>query len=386
MTLKLLLLAPTSEALAALPRQLPQGGERVETSSVVGGASQLATEIERFHPDLLVAELPDQPQDSIEEIERALLGSPSTSMILLSPNRSPEFLLKAMRAGVREVVPTPLADGELSRAYARLMGRVTAQRGGSPRLGRVLVFMPAKGGSGSTFIATNLAYALSARGQKVAVLDMNLHFGDAALFLSEQRGERTIADVAREASRLDATFLESSMMQVADNLWILPAPDSPEASIDVNPDAVEKIVSLARARFDFGVLDMGRILEASTLRALDQADVIFVTLQLTLPFVHDGKRLLALLRSLGYGREKLRVVVNRYEKGGDIGLDDVEGALGLPVEVHIPNSFQAVAYSVNHGVPLLKSAPRDAVAKVLAEMADRLAPQQAKRKRSWFGF
>jgi len=215
---------------------------------------------------------------------------------------------------------------------------------------------------------------------------MNLHFGDAALFLSEQRGERTIADVAREASRVDATFLEASMMQVADNLWILPAPDSPEASIDVNPDAVEQIISLARARFDFVVVDMGRILEASTLRALDQADVIYVTLQLTLPFVHDAKRLLALLRSLGYGREKLRVVVNRYEKGGDISLADVEGALGLPVEVHIPNSFHAVAYSVNHGVPLLKSAPRDAVAKVLAEMADRLAPQPAQRKRSWFGF
>jgi pilus assembly protein CpaE len=175
------------------------------------------------------------------------------------------------------------------------------------------------------------------------------------------------------------------MLHVADNLWVLPAPESPEAAIDVKPDAVEQIVTLARSRFDFVVVDMGRILEAATLRALDQADAIYVTVQLTLPFIHDAKRLLALLRSLGYPREKLRIIVNRYDKGEEITLADVEEALGVPVDQTIPNGYQAVAYSINHGVPVLKSAPREPVAKTLSAMADRLAPQPAQRKRGWFG-
>jgi pilus assembly protein CpaE len=385
MALKLLLLAPSKDTLAALPRQLPPGGDEVETFTVVGGASQLVAEVERARPDLVVGEVPDLTESGLGGLERALTASPSTSMILLTPNRSPEFLLKAMRSGVREVVPTPLVDGELRDAYLRLTSRIVAQRAGGGKMGRVLVFIPAKGGSGSTFISTNLGYALAARGQRVAVLDLNLHFGDAALFLSEQRAERTIADVAKEVSRIDATFLESSMLQVADKLWILPAPDSPESAIDVKPEAVEQIVSLARSRFDFVIVDMGRILEASTLRALDQADAIYVTVQLTLPFIHDAKRLFSLLRSLGYGREKLRVIVNRYDKGDEISLSDVEEALGVPVDQTIPNGYQAVAYSINHGVPVLKSAPRDAVAKTLAVMADRLAPKPAARKRGWFG-
>jgi pilus assembly protein CpaE len=382
MALKLLLLAPSKDTLAALPRQLPPGGDEVETFTVVGGASQLVAEVERARPDLVVGEVPDLTESGLGGLERALTASPSTSMILLTPNRSPEFLL---RSGVREVVPTPLVDGELRDAYLRLTSRIVAQRAGGGKMGRVLVFIPAKGGSGSTFISTNLGYALAARGQRVAVLDLNLHFGDAALFLSEQRAERTIADVAKEVSRIDATFLESSMLQVADKLWILPAPDSPESAIDVKPEAVEQIVSLARSRFDFVIVDMGRILEASTLRALDQADAIYVTVQLTLPFIHDAKRLFSLLRSLGYGREKLRVIVNRYDKGDEISLSDVEEALGVPVDQTIPNGYQAVAYSINHGVPVLKSAPRDAVAKTLAVMADRLAPKPAARKRGWFG-
>lgn len=384
MTLKILLLASSSDALATLPRQLPQVGEQVETATAVGGAPQLALEIDRHRPDLVVASLPELGDPGLHELERALLAAPSTSLILLSPDRSPEFLLKAMRAGVREVVPTPLADGELHEAYQRVMGRISAQRGGS-KAGRVLVFMPAKGGSGSTFLSTNLAFALASRGQRVALIDLNLHFGDASLFLSERRAERTIADVAREVSRIDVSFLESSLMQVADSLFILPAPESPEAAIDVKPDAVEQIVSLARSRFDFVIVDMGRILEAATLRALDQAEAIYVTLQLTLPFIHDAKRLLTLLRTLGYGRDKLRVIVNRYDKGDEIKLSDVEESLGVAVDQTIPNAYQAVAYSINHGVPVLKSAPREAVSKTLLAMADRLAPQPVQRKRGWFG-
>ncbi len=385
MTLKLLLLAPTREALAALPQHLPSSGEQIETSSVLGAAAQLAPEIDRLRPDIVVANLPEVGDGALDEIERALLAAPTTSLVLLAPERSPEFLLKAMRSGVREVVPTPLIDGALHAAYQRVLGRVMAQRGGAERSGRVLVFMPAKGGSGSTFLATNLAYALAQRGKRVAVLDLNLHFGDAALFLSERRAERTIADVAREASRVDATFLESSMLQVADNLWILPAPETPESAIDVKPDAVEQIVGLARSRFDFVVIDMGRILEAATLRALDQADAIYITLQLTLPFIHDAKRLTELLRTLGYEREKLRIIVNRYDKGDEITLSDVEGSLGVAVDQTIPNAYKAVAYSINHGVPVLKSAPREAVSKTILAMADRLAPQQVQRKRGWFG-
>lgn len=385
MTLKLLLLAKGDDAVAALSRHLPRADDTVEPTSVVGDASRLVVEIERTHPDVVVADLPDLRQDALREIERTLSSCPSTALILISPDRSPEFLLQAMRAGVREVVNQPHVDGVLNEAVQRTINRISVLRGGSTKSGSVLAFVPAKGGSGSTFLATNLAYALAQRGRRVAVVDLNLHFGDAALFLSERRADRTIANVAREVSRVDATFLESSMLQVADHLWVLPAPDSPEGAIDVKPEAVEQIIALAKSRFDFVVVDMGRILEAATLRALDQADAIYITVQLTLPFIHDAKRLIDLLRSLGFPREKLRIIVNRFQKDEEITLAALEEALGIAAHDTIPNAYRAVAYSINHGVPVLKSAPRDPVAKAILAMADRVAPQTLARRR-WFGF
>jgi len=384
MTLKLTLFAPTPDGLAELARQLPPADDSLGVSSALGRAAELAVEIERGHPDLVVADLPALDEAELRRIEVALNDSPSTSVIVLSPERAPEYLLQVMRSGVREVVPTPLANGELKAAYARQFERLIARRG-SARRGRVLAFLPAKGGSGSTFLSTNLAYALASRGQRVALIDLNLHFGDAALFLSEARPTITIADLARDVARLDPTFLESSMMEVAPNLRVLAAPDTPEGAMDVTPAAVERILSAARERFDFVLLDMGRLLDGAAVRALDQAESLYLTLQLTLPFIHDARRLMTLLTSLGYARDKLHVIVNRWEKGGEIGSVDVQKALGTPVDLEVPNSFAAVAHAINHGVPILRSAPRDPVSRALTGLADRLAPQEAVRKRGWFG-
>ncbi|RIK99084.1 MAG: response regulator receiver protein [Burkholderiales bacterium] len=384
MSLKLTLFASSPEALAELSLKLPHADDSTAVSSALGSVSALALEIERGRPDLVVAQTAPLGDSELRQVESALIASPATSMILLSPERSPEYLIRVMRAGVREVVPTPLTNGELTAAYGRQIERVLAQRGGG-RVGRVLAFLPAKGGSGSTFLSTNLAYALAARGQRVALVDLNLHFGDAALFLSEAKPAQTIADLAREASRLDPTFVESSMMPVAPNLTVLASPDTPEGAMDVTPEAVERIVSILRGRFDFVLLDMGRIIDAAGVRALDQAEAVYITLQLTLPFIHDAKRLLTLLEKLGYARDKLHVVVNRWEKGGEITSADVHRSLGVTVDLEIPNSFAAVAHAINHGIPILKSAPKDAVSKALRKLADRLAPAGAEERRGWFG-
>lgn len=384
MTFNLTLFAPTSDGLAKLTGELPPADASVGVSSALGQVGDLVGEIERGRPDLVVADLPLLGDAELRRLEAALNSSPSTSVIVLSPERSPEYLLQVMRSGVREIVPTPLADGELKAAYTRQVERLAARRG-SARKGRVLAFLPAKGGSGSTFLSTNLAYALASRGQRVALIDLNLHFGDAALFLTEARPATTIADLACDLSRLDATFLEASMMQVAPNLHVLAAPETPDRAMDVTPASVERILMVARERFDFVLLDMGRLLDGAAVRALDQADALYLTLQLTLPFIHDARRLLALLTTLGYARDKLHVIVNRWEKGGDLTSADVQKALGIPVDIEVPNSFAAVAHAINHGVPILKSAPRDPVSRMLLALAERLAPQTAVRKRGWFG-
>ena len=346
-------------------------------SSIEGDASALGA-IQR-PPDVIVVNGKAAEDGGLDMLERVGRAHPSTGFIVVSENQSPEFLRRAMRAGVREVLPCPVPAEQLRLAVGRLKKRLTPAT-----QGKVFAFIPAKGGSGSTFLATNLGYALAARGGKtVLLIDLNLQFGDAALFLSEQQPSTDLAEVARQIHRIDASFLSASLLNVLPNYGLLAAPEDPAQSVDVKPQHIETVIAIAREQYEFVILDLSRSLDAVTLRALDMADTIFPVLQIGLPYIRDGKRLLGMLQSLGYSLSKIRPIVNRYQKGTEIGLADLEKAIGLDVFKTVPNSYEASAASVNQGVPIMKLARNDAVTRSLSELANAIAPAPAVQESGW---
>lgn len=373
MTIRTLIFASSQEALDILRRELPLKEDIHQVATQTGGTVDLARTMTREDVDLAVASLPGMTTEDLGHIESALTVNPKASLILVSGDQSSEFLLRAMRAGVREVVPLDGPRESLISAFHRQTTRLDTIKGGGKKA-RVIAFMPAKGGSGSTFLATNLGFVLASHGKRVAVLDLNLQFGDVALFVSDKRPKSNVADVCREAHRLDAELLEASMMNIGENFAVLAAPDSPERSPEVRPDVVERIIALARTRFDIVILDVGRILEAVSIKALDEAETIYLVVQAALPTLHDARRLVGVLQGLGYDREKLKIVLNRIDKKGDIGVREVAKTLGYDVTQQVPNSYVNVVHSINHGVPILRHAPTDPVSQALIEWAEQIDP------------
>jgi pilus assembly protein CpaE len=330
--------------------------------------------------DLLIINGDLAENGGLERLERLGHLHPEMAFIIVAENQSPDFLLRAMRAGVREVLPSPAPNEQLQAAIARVKKRSSLL---NPD-GQVFAFIPCKGGAGSTFLSANFGYALAGIvGKKVAFLDFNVQFGDAVLFVSEQRPTTDLAVVSREIDRLDASLLAASMVSVLPNYSLLAAPEDPAHAIDVKAHHVETILKLARKNYDFVVVDLGRSLDAVSLQALDLADMIFPVLQLNLPFIRDAKRMLDVLRSLGYPKSKINLIVNRCGKGGEITLADVENTLGTPVFKAFPNSYRAVAASVNQGVPIVKLARHDPVSISLNELSRAIAPQGVRTAGGW---
>jgi DNA-binding response OmpR family regulator len=178
-------------------------------------------------PDVVLVET-NTPQDFLA-LEALANAHPEIDFVLVGNELSPEFLMRAMRAGVREVLPAPAAPEDVLAALRRLLRK----RAPSPvapvtQHGEVLALVSCKGGSGATFVAANLAHLLAAGGRRrVGLIDMNLQFGDAALFVSSETPQSNVADVARNIDRLDADLLRASMAEVAPGLWVLAAPDDP---------------------------------------------------------------------------------------------------------------------------------------------------------------
>ena len=334
-------------------------------------------------PDVVLVET-TTPQD-FEALEKLAHAHPEVDYVLVGNELSPEFLMRAMRAGVREVLPAPAAPADVLAALRRQMRKRAPVAPHIPaQHGEVLAIVSCKGGSGATFIAANLAHLLAAGGQrKVALIDLNLQFGDAALFVSSETPLSNVADVARNIARLDADLLRSSMGEVSPGLWVLAAPDDPSQASDVTPQHVRQIVELAQEMFDFVIVDAGRSLSSVTLQALDLADRVYAVVQLTLPFIRDGKRLRNVFRSLDYPADKIHWLVNRHQKDSQFSVDDLKRTLAIEQVTTLPNHYEAVAAAVNQGVPVEKIAPNSSIARSLRELAEEIAPPTAKARSGW---
>jgi pilus assembly protein CpaE len=356
---------------AEIARLLRARSQADEVSTVANLQQVLAAGAGPVAPDVLVYDAPAVETSDLDRVERLSQIYPRLAFIILSRQSSPEFLIQAMRAGIREVLPSPVDADALSSALQRIEDKRGNQ---SQTHGKVLAFISCKGGSGATFLATNLGYALATlKNKRVALIDLNLQFGDASLFVSDQKPQATISDIAQQIHRLDASFLESSMLQITPNFSVLAAPEDPAHANDVKPEHVDLLIKLVRRHYDFVILDVGRSLDAVSIHALDHADMIFPVLQTTLPYIRDGKRMLGVFRSLDYRKDKIHLIVNRHEKSGDIRLRDVEDAFGVKDVRTIPNHYEAAATSVNQGVPILKLAKGNPISKALQEFAHALS-------------
>ena len=369
--MKIKVISTDDKQLAELARLLRERSTADDVSIMSASLERVLAVAELADIDVLLLAQHDLSGEDVERLERLGIAYPATAFILVSPLQTPELLMRAMRAGVREVVPSPASPITLYPALRRIADKRESHANAA---GKVLAFVSCKGGSGATFLATNLAYALaSMENKKVCLLDLNLQFGDATLFMSEQKPNATLADVARHIHRLDASFLAGSMVDVTPNFGILAAPEDPSLAEDVKPEHIDAILKLARRHYDFILLDVGRNLDAVSVRALDQADMIYPILQTTLPYIRDGKRLLGVFHSLDYSADKISLIVNRHEKSAQIKLGDLERAYGMRILLEMPNHYEAAAASVNQGVPILKLAPASPLSKALAEMAYSLA-------------
>lgn len=369
-TMKTTVICRHENSLEELRRLLAKWDGNMPVTALTAGVDKVFSLIQQSPPDVLIVEAECAGDDELSHLDTLTERFPNMTVMLLCKAPTPEVMQHAMRLGIRELLTEPLKREQLfeamQRAHRRSQGRAE-----SPKPGRVMSWIGCKGGSGQTFLASNLAYALSCTAQtRVALIDLNLQFGDAVLFLADHKPQFTVADVAGSHDRLDAALLGSSMAHLTPSLDALSAPESLEAATQVKPDQVEAIIQLAAQNYDYVVMDLGRNMDARTLRAMDLSDDIFMVVQLTLPFIRDCKRLLETLDALGQRREKLHLVVNRYEKGGEITLDKLEAALGRKVFQTIPNSYTAVASSVNLGKPLLDIAKSDPVARALVKVAE----------------
>lgn len=353
---------------------LGESANNHKVGSVEMHALKIPDELSVAPADLIIIEGITVDSDAWPAIERVVAKRPEVSIILTSQNQTPDLLKIAMHHGIRDVV-SPDEDS-LREVLSRMIKRQESI--GEKATGKIISFLPAKFSSGSTFLATSLCYSLSSRShKKVLLIDLNMECGDSSLFISDKEPVFTLADVCREINRLDASLLSACSITPYAGLSVLAAPGDPEKILQVKPEHISAILGIAKANYDYVILDVDRAMSAISILALDSSDIIFAVIQETLPYLRDAKRLSKIFSGLDYPHDKVSFVVNRHTKDSDITISDIEKTLDTKIRYAIPNSYKNVTSAINQGVPLATIAPKDSIIREINLMADGLGAAPA---------
>jgi len=246
--------------------------------------------------------------------------------------------------------------------------------------GTIINVISSKGGVGTTTIAVNLAVslALEKNSPSVALIDMNLLFGDIPLFL-EIEPKYNWSEITKNISRLDDNFLRNILSVDASGVSVLPSPSYVNDPDEKTPEIMAHLLMLMQRVFDFIIIDGGQPLDDISLKILELSDIALLVTVLTPPCILNTQKLLKTLRDLGFPLdENIKIVINRYLKKSNISLPEAEALFEKEIFWNIPNDYQTTVNAINEGRPLAQFAPGEAITKNFKKFAEKLCAESEK--------
>jgi pilus assembly protein CpaE len=314
----------------------------------------------------------------LTDIERITRTRPDIGPVLIVDELSTNLLQQALRAGVRDVVPGPTEPQQLLESVARVgeaLGPSAGRAAATPVAGgtsRLITVMSAKGGSGKTVVATNLAVLLAQRtGQPVALIDADLQFGDVAVML-KLTPQHTMVDAVGSIGRLDAQLVQNLFTRhEPSGLDVLPAPIEPAFADQISADDIGRVLDVVQQFCQFVVVDTPSVLGEHVVSMVERADDVVLVSTAELPSIKNTKLALQTLRMLSIQQSKLHLVMNSVGGRTKLDVGEVERMLQLRAACTVPADL-AVPQSVNKGTPVVLDAPRSGPARALEQLVDRL--------------
>lgn len=312
---------------------------------------------------------------------------PKAIVILCCQQSDAEFLIAAMRNGVREVITenTPEeVDGVIARVKLHLNGQsVDIGSTQSQKIG----FISAKGGDGGTCIVANIAAAVAKdEKNRVVVVDLSLRYGDVEIYLTNKSISNNLMHFATSVDRLDGTLLELMTHHITDNLHLIPSPLTLEDILKIKIEDVEKLVDILAKHYDYVMLDMGTGLDPISIRTWDKLDKLVVVSSMTIPSARRAAQILRLWESMGLSAKKTNILISRAGGPSDLSADDYEKAVGKKIWRTVYREFMGIQQSLLKGIPVVDVKPNSKFTVAVMDLAAELNGKPIKRKSSLWAF
>ena len=298
--------------------------------------------------------------------------TPDLHVMVLGHGSPNGFLRRAFEAGADDIVMLPASREQVRFEIQKLIARKQGTDSPTPKDdSRLVCVLGPKGGTGKTLTATNLAVCLAQRGKRVALVDLDLQFGDVALCLGLPP-ERTVYDLAQSPGALDYDKLDAFLAMHSSGVRTRIAPRRPDQASAVGAELLREVYSIVRSSFDWVVVDTPPGFTAEVITSIDSStDVVMVGMLDSLS-LKNTKLGLETLELMKYDPDRIYLLLNRAHSRVGISQSDVEAVLGRTPDIFIP-SDREIPRTVNEGIPIVVARPQSEPAEAFGSLADLLA-------------
>jgi pilus assembly protein CpaE len=280
-----------------------------------------------------------------------------------------------LRLGASDFIDEAELQVELPEALRRLKAGKVAQ--GEP--GKLFALMGPSGGCGASTLATNLATVLAKEHKSILLMDLKWATGDLASLL-DLKPTYSLADLCRNAARMDRVMFERSLTRHASGVHLLALPTNFNDLSLITPEGVRLTLSMARSLFPYVLADLDFSFREEEAQVLRLADLILLVLRLDFSSLRNVQRALEYLRLLGINMERVRIVVNRYGQPKEVPPGKAEQALGIKIAFYVPEDAKTVNRANNNGVPLVLESPASRIARSMANLAHNINGRPPKQR------
>jgi pilus assembly protein CpaE len=383
-------------ALVAVERGIDEDAVRsllaetrdLELAGVVAGLDAGWTAVTERPTDIVLLACAPESEQALWFLRESARAYPDRPVLVLCPGSPNGFVRHAFEAGAEDLLT--LTDDALTRPQAAaedlmfavekaVARRTGAAAGVQGALASLICVLGPKGGIGKTLTTTNLGVALAAEGRKVAIVDLDLQFGDVGLSLGLEP-QRTIYDLVKSGGSLDAEKVDAYLTRHASGARVLMAPVRPDQAGSVTIDFLRDVYALLRATHDYVIVDTPPGFSPEVIASIDSSTHVVMVGMLDSLSLKNSKLGLQTLSLMGYESERIRVVLNRADTKVGVTPEDVTAVLGRAPDVMVP-SHRDVVRSINEGCPVVLSRPRSDVARAFTTLAAGFIGRPAERKR-----
>lgn len=300
---------------------------------------------------IVIVDLSTNKKSKLDLILRLTKSCKNCKVLALSDNPSVDLIIEIMRAGAKEFVPVPILKNEFFNAVQKLIKEFDEPKKNNKC--KIISVFSNKGGIGKTSLATNLALELSKiTKENIALIDLNFQMGDITTFL-DLKPSFNISYMLENLDKINETFLLSTLEKYkGTSLYVLADPPYFKQADNIQPKQIAKLFQILKETFSYIIVDAEASFDGKNITALDNSDIILLVTVANLPALRNTQRCLELFEKLGYDKEKIKIIVNRYMENDEIKETDIEKVLSKDIYWKIPNNYFAIMSAINKGIPV----------------------------------